>query len=303
MNSPASPVVSGFEDNLYVIKYMRIIRAEHLGWCFGVRDAVQLVTEQARQGAVTVLGDLVHNESVNAALRAQGVRLTRDLDQVRTGTVIITAHGVSAAALAQARQAVPRVLEATCPLVHFAHRAVKELVADGYHPVVVGQRDHVEVRGLTGDLREFDVVLTRDDVWQLAPRDRFGVVAQTTQPIDRVRWLVALMRQAFPAAEIRFSDTVCLPTKQRQAAAVALARQCDVVVVIGGRHSNNTNELAQTCAQHCRRVVRIETASDLRAEWFTRSDTVGLTAGTSTPDELIDEVEDQLNTVFNQGEL
>jgi len=282
---------------------MNIIRASHLGMCFGVRDAIALALAQARQQPLTILGDLVHNQTVLASLRSQGIQSVQQASEVATPTVMITAHGASAKAMDRVRERGLQVLEATCPLVHYAHRAVAALVHDGFHPVIIGKRDHVEVRGLTGDLREFDVVLTRDDVWQLAPRDRFGVVAQTTQPIDRVRWLVALMRQAFPAAEIRFSDTVCLPTKQRQAAAVALARQCDVVVVIGGRHSNNTNELAQTCAQHCRRVVRIETASDLRAEWFTRSDTVGLTAGTSTPDELIDEVEDQLNTVFNQGEL
>ena len=172
--------------------------------------------------------------------------------------------------------------------------ALKELVAGGFHPVIIGKRDHVEVRGLTGDLRDFDVVLNPDDVWQLAPRDRYGVVAQTTQPIDRVRWLVALMHQAFPRAEIKFTDTVCQPTKQRQSAAVELARQCDVVVVIGGRHSNNTNELAETCANHCRRVVRIETAADLRPQWFAETDTIGLTAGTSTPDDVIDAVENQL---------
>ncbi len=272
-----------------------------MGWCFGVRDAVKLVTEQTHRGAVTVLGDLVHNESVNAALRAQGVQLTRDLDRVETDTVVITAHGVSDSALRRARQTVPRVLEATCPLVHFAHRALQELVATGFHPVIIGQRDHVEVRGLTGDLEEFDVVLKPLDVWQLAPRDRFGVVSQTTQPMDRVRWLVSLLHQAFPRAEIKFTDTVCLPTKQRQTAAIELARLCDVVVVIGGRHSNNTNELALTCGQHGRRVVRIETAADLRAEWFDEDDTVGITAGTSTPETAIDEVERWLWSLQRRG--
>jgi 4-hydroxy-3-methylbut-2-enyl diphosphate reductase len=273
---------------------MRVIRAEHMGWCFGVRDAVKLVTEHARWGPVTVLGDLVHNESVNAALRARGVQLTRELDHVANATVIITAHGASETMLAQARQAVPIVVEATCPLVHFAHRSLKELTTAGYHPVIIGQRDHVEVRGMTGDLPAFDVVLSPDEVRQLSPRDRFGVVAQTTQPLDRVQSLVALLRECFPLSEVRFTDTVCLPTKQRQNAAIELARQCDVVVVIGGRHSNNTNELAQTCARHCRRIVRIETASDLRAEWFADTDTVGITAGTSTPDPIINVVEQWL---------
>lgn len=274
---------------------MRILRAAHMGWCFGVRDAVELVTTEAQQQPVTVLGELVHNETVNAALRNQGVQLRQRLSEVRTPTVIITAHGTSATALEQARQAVPRVLEATCPLVHFAHRSVQALVAAGFHPVIVGKREHVEVRGMTGDLAEFDVVLTEADIARLRPRTRFGVASQTTQPIDRVRRLVAALRERFPTAEVRFADTVCQPTKQRQTAAVALARQCDLVVVIGGHHSNNTHELAQTCARFCPRVLRIESADELRAEWFADVETVGLTAGTSTPDETIDAVECWLN--------
>ncbi len=270
---------------------MRIIRAEHMGWCFGVRDAVALVSRQAEERSVTVLGELVHNETVNAALRAQGVRLTSRWEDVVTDMVVITAHGASAEMLRQVRERSPRVLEATCPLVHAAHRAVRELVAAGFYPVIVGQHNHVEVRGLTGDLRECAVVLTEEEVNRLDPHPRIGVAAQTTQPVERVRRLVELIRERFPGSEVRFMDTVCRPTKDRQEAAGALAQQSDVVVVIGGRHSNNTHELAQTCARHCRRVVRVETATELRAEWFTGAETIGLTAGTSTPEGTIAAVE------------
>lgn len=279
---------------------MNILRAEHMGWCFGVRDAVVLAARQAEAGPVTVLGELVHNETVNAALRAQGVQLTSRLDEVATATVIITAHGTAESALQQVRARVPRVLEATCPLVHAAHRAVRELVVAGFHPVIVGQRDHVEVRGLTGDLREFDVVLTEADVARLTPRTRFGVASQTTQPVERVRWLVELIRQRFPNAEVRWVNTVCRPTKDRQAAAVVLAQQCDVVVVIGGFNSNNTNELARTCAQQGARVVRVASAVDLCADWFAGVATVGITAGTSTPDVVIDEVERWLTNLAKE---
>ena len=138
------------------------------------------------------------------------------------------------------------MLEATCPLVHLAHRAVARLVRDGFHPVIIGKRDHVEVRGLTEDLKAFDVVLREAGrAGPCAERPRFGVVAQTTQPIDRVRELVGLMRRRFPDSEVRFIDTVCQPTKQRQHAAIELAQQCDVVIVIGGAHSNNTHELVE----------------------------------------------------------
>ncbi len=124
--------------------------------------------------------------------------------------------------------------------------------AEGFHPVIIGKRDHVEVRGMTEDLDEFDVVLSEADVASLRERPRFGVIAQTTQPIDRVRQLVRLIRERFPESEVRFIDTVCQPTKQRQNAAVELAQKCDVVIVIGGAHSNNTHELVKTCSRFCR---------------------------------------------------
>ena len=262
-----------------------------MGWCFGVRDAVALVHREARRGPVTVLGELVHNETVNAALRARGVRIVAPGAPVTTATVIITAHGAAERLIAQVRQQAPRVVEATCPLVRAAHRALRELVATGYYPVIVGQPAHVEVRGLTGGLMEFTVVLNEADLLAVPPRGRYGVVAQTTQPVERVQRLTALLRQRFSESEVRLVDTVCRPTKQRQTAAVALARQCDVVVVIGGRQSNNTRELAETCGRYCRQVVRVETAAELRREWFAGAATVGLTAGTSTPDEEIEKVE------------
>jgi len=164
-------------------------------------------------------------------------------------------------------------------------------VQDGCHPVIIGRRNHVEVRGMTEDLAEFDVVLEEEDLAAVRERPRFGVVAQTTQPIDRVWRLVSRLQQRFPHAEVRFVDTVCQPTKQRQAAALELARQCDVVIVIGGAHSNNTRELVATCEQICDRVHHVQSAQDLRSVWFHGSETVGLTAGTSTPDAVIDEVE------------
>jgi 4-hydroxy-3-methylbut-2-enyl diphosphate reductase len=144
---------------------------------------------------------------------------------------------------------------------------------------------------MTGDLDEFDTVLTEEDVAALRERPRFGIASQTTQPIDRVRWLVSCIRNRFPNSEIVFRDTVCQPTKQRQSAAIELAQQCDVVVVVGGAHSNNTRELVQTCSRHCVRVHHVQSAEDLLPEWFHTATTVGITAGTSTPDAVIDMVE------------
>jgi len=268
---------------------MKILRAAHLGMCFGVRDAINLALNQP--GPVTILGDLVHNETVLQTLRSQGVRTEHQVANVTTPTVMITAHGASEKAMGRVRERGLNVVEATCPLVRVAHQAVARLVGQGFHPVVIGKRDHVEVRGLTEDLEAFDVVLDEDDVAALEERPRFGIAAQTTQPIDRVLELVSLIEQRFPKSEVRFIDTVCQPTKQRQLAAVELARQSDVVVVIGGATSNNTRELVATCGRHCARVHHVQSADDLRADWFAGANTIGITAGTSTPDSVIDAVE------------
>jgi 4-hydroxy-3-methylbut-2-enyl diphosphate reductase len=259
--------------------------------CFGVRDAVSLALEHADAAPLTILGDLVHNPTVLKALDAKGIAVAHDVADVRTPTVMVTAHGTSQRTLARTRALGLTVVEATCPLVHVAHRAVAALVRDGYHIVVVGQRNHVEVRGLTGDLDHFYVVLDDDDVLALAEHPRIGVAAQTTQPVEKVRRLVGLIRRRFPHADVRFLDTVCKPTKDRQSAAVEIARQSDVVIVVGGRTSNNTRELVATCARHCRRVHHVQTDTDVRDEWLDGADVVGLTAGTSTPDDVIDRVE------------
>ena len=147
---------------------------------------------------------------------------------------------------------------------------------------------------MTEDLGEFDVVLDEDDVAKLQERPRFGVIAQTTQPVERMRRLANLIHERFPQSEVRFVDTVCQPTKQRQSAAVEIAKKSDVVVVIGGAHSNNTHELVQTCSQFCACVHHVQTAMDLRETWFAGAKTVGITAGTSTPDVVIDAIEQTL---------
>src|SRR5271155_1749292 len=224
---------------------MKIIRAEHLGMCFGVRDAIALALETARHEPLTILGDLVHNETVLEELRANGIYIEQQPASVDTRTVMITAHGASERAINKTRVLGLNVLEATCPLVHVAHRNLAKLVREGFHPVIIGKRDHVEVRGITEDLDEFDVVLGEEDVEKLRERPRFGIISQTTQPIGRVRYLVRLVCRRFPNSEVRFMDTVCQPTKQRQSAAIEIAQKSDVVIVIGGTHSNNTHELVK----------------------------------------------------------
>jgi len=280
---------------------MRVVRASHLGMCFGVRDAIAKVLRAAARGPLTVLGDLVHNETVLQRLAASGVEVRREIDEVDTPVVAITAHGVSGRRRAAVRARGLTVLDATCPIVKAAQRAVQTLARDGFHPVIVGIPHHVEVRGLTEDLAAFDVVSSDEDVEALRPQPRFGVAAQTTQPIERVRHLVSLLRSRYPRSEVEVAETVCIPTRLRQEAAEMLAAECDVTVVVGGAGSSNTRELVATCARRCRRVFLVQDARDLRPEWFAGARVAGITAGTSTPEDVIAGVEAGLRAVAQGG--
>jgi 4-hydroxy-3-methylbut-2-enyl diphosphate reductase len=275
---------------------MRVRMAEHLGMCFGVRDAIDLALDLSRRGPLTILGDLVHNPDVVARMDAAGAARAGRREDVRTSTVLLTAHGTSDRVKLQLRGEGLDVHDATCPLVTRVHLAARRLVAEGRHPVVIGQPDHVEVRGLVGDLDEYTVVSREADLGQLAERlrrdpcARLGVVAQTTQPLERVLGLVEALRRRYPDADVRFVDTVCQPTKDRQQALRRLAEESDAVVVVGGPDSNNSRKLAELARGLGRPAYQVAGAAELRPEWFAGCGTVGLTAGTSTPDDVIDAV-------------
>jgi len=273
---------------------MKIVLAEHFGMCFGVRDAIAQAVDLAEQGPLTILGELVHNPIVRERLRAQGVA-EGSLDQsgATSGPVMITAHGASDAKRAAWREHGFHVVDGTCPLVRHAHDQLKRLVAAGYFPVVIGKVGHVEVRGLTEDFPEARVVDLPSDILKLPRRDRYGVISQTTQPIDRVRALVAEIERLHPTSEVRYVDTVCKPTKDRQSALRKLIGAADAVVVVGGRGSNNTRQLVEACRAAGRRAFHIERPNELQPEWFDKTDIVGLTAGTST-------MRDTLEAVFNR---
>jgi 4-hydroxy-3-methylbut-2-en-1-yl diphosphate reductase len=270
---------------------MQVLRAHHMGMCFGVRRAIARAVAAAERQPLTILGELVHNETVLADLRVRGIRTCAEVDDIDTQAVMITAHGVSERRLAQLRARNLCVLNATCPLVRSAHRAVASLVSGGCHPVIVGQPGHAEVRGLTEDLDTCDVVLEDEDVYGLLERPRFGIAAQTTQPIERVYHLAALIRQRFPESDIEIMNTVCLPTRLRQESAEELARRADVILVVGGACSNNTRELVATCLRQCARVLHVQSAADVRADSLKGAAAVGITAGTSTPDSVVNDIE------------
>jgi 4-hydroxy-3-methylbut-2-enyl diphosphate reductase len=280
---------------------MKITIADHFGLCFGVRDAIAQAETLAQNGPLTILGELVHNPVVRERLRARGiVEGSLDDKTARTPHVMITAHGSSDHARNSWSGRVERVADATCPLVRHAHAQLRCLVAAGYFPVVVGKRGHVEVAGLIGDFPEAFVLSCVAEVAALPVRPRYGIISQTTQPIEFVRSIVDLVRRRFARAEVRFVDTVCKPTKDRQSALHRLIEQVELVVVVGGRSSNNTRQLAETCRAAGRAAIHVERAEELEAADFARVERVGITAGTSTLIETVEAVHRRLLTFARQ---
>ncbi|PYK94695.1 MAG: 4-hydroxy-3-methylbut-2-enyl diphosphate reductase [Verrucomicrobia bacterium] len=275
---------------------MKVITAEHFGICFGVRDAIAQAQALAREAPLTILGELVHNPIVREQLRAQGVHEEPSDRAPQTSRVMFTAHGASD----KRREALSKsglvVADGTCPLVRYAHEQLKRLVQAGYFPVVIGLANHVEVRGLVGDFADAFVINESADIQNLPAQPRYGIISQTTQPIDRVRALVAEIARANPGAEIRFADTVCKPTKDRQLALKKLIEVAEVivVVVVGGRQSNNTRQLVETCRAAGKRALHIERPEELQPEWFRGVRVVGLTGGTSTLPETVEAVRQRL---------
>lgn len=269
---------------------MKIVLAEHFGICFGVRDAIAEAERLAAVGPLTILGELVHNPVVRERLSLRGVREGSLDSPAREDArqVMITAHGASDAKRQAWREAGFAVADGTCPLVRRAHEQLRALVAGGYFPIVIGQRGHVEVQGLIGDFPAAVVIESLADILDL-PEDkpRFGVISQTTQPLAHVHALVAALREARPEAEVKFCDTVCQPTKNRQDALHLLLETCDTIVIVGGRQSNNTRQLVAAARTRERLAIHIERPEELQPEWLAQSRNVGLTAGTSTLKETV----------------
>jgi 4-hydroxy-3-methylbut-2-enyl diphosphate reductase len=276
---------------------MEVRLADHLGMCFGVRDAVAMALDLSRKGPVTILGDLVHNPEVVARMEAAGAVRAHEKSEIQTQTVLLTAHGTAERVKHEIIGEGFEVHDAACPLVKRVHRAIANLVAEGRHPVIIGQAGHVEVRGLTGDLAAYTIVSSEADLSGLAGHPRLGVVAQTTQPLEHVLQIVSAIRRRYPDANVRFIDTVCQPTKDRQQALKRLAAECDIVVVVGGPDSNNSRKLTELARRLGKPAYQVSHVSELRAEWFRGARVVGLTAGTSTPDHVIDEIQRYLEAI------
>jgi 4-hydroxy-3-methylbut-2-enyl diphosphate reductase len=260
---------------------IKIARA--YGMCFGVRDALATAEKMVHQAPLTVLGEIVHNPVATKQLKALGLK-EGNLDGFTSATerVLVTAHGAADIVKAQWQQSGHTVIDATCPLVRRAHTELRRLVTAGYHPVVIGQKNHVEVRGLAGDFPGATVLEVDEDINGLPEGGALGVISQTTQPITRVREVLDQIRRFRPNQAVHFCDTVCQPTKDRQSALEDLCALVQLVVVVGGRTSHNTRQLAATARSYGCLAVHVEEASQLQACWFREIDRVGVTAGTST---------------------
>jgi 4-hydroxy-3-methylbut-2-enyl diphosphate reductase len=277
---------------------MRVIRAEQLGLCFGVRDALVAIGRIPEPAGVLIHGQLVHNEIVVAELESRGFSTRDESRREDPGAslparVVITAHGVSDRERRRLEALGAELIDTTCPLVRRAHDAARTLQAEGCHVLVIGRKGHVEVVGITGDLDGFHVIEDERDVLSFG-EPRLGIVSQTTIPEHRVAALRALVVERNPGAEVRFIDTVCLPTKEHQRSLERLLGEVEAVVVVGGLHSNNTRELVELCRRRGRPAFHVRDAAGLDPRALSRFAVVGLTAGTSTLDRTIDEVHSAL---------
>lgn len=279
---------------------MRVLRAHAMGLCFGVRDALDVAFDLPDPDGVTIHGELVHNEVVRERLEARGFDSIAESGRASRvparDEVLITAHGVSDRERERLRRLGKSLIDTTCPLVRRAHDAARRLADAGYHVLVIGRPGHVEVEGLVGDLPSWNVVPDADSV-QTYPHDRLGVVCQTTCPNDRAHAVIGAIRDANPHATLRFVDTICEPTRQRIRAVEDLALRVDALVVVGGANSNNTRALADLARARGCVAHHVQGAEDLDPTWFDGVALVGLTAGTSTLDETVDEVAARLDRI------
>jgi 4-hydroxy-3-methylbut-2-enyl diphosphate reductase len=276
---------------------MRVIRAAAMGMCFGVRDALAAMDQIADPGGVTVHGELVHNEEVLRGLQARGFAMNPEAGRTSlpvTERVVITAHGVSERERRRLLDAGKELVDTTCPLVRRVHEAAQALQRVGYFVLVIGRPDHVEVLGIVGDLDRYAVVPNAAAVRHYG-EPRLGVVCQSTTTPAEAECVLPAICSANAEAEIRFVDTICRPTRERQQAAGDLIGRVEALVVVGGRHSNNTRQLARLAEERGVPVTHVQTAADLDPAWFAPYDVVGLTAGTSTIESTIDEVERALH--------
>jgi (E)-4-hydroxy-3-methyl-but-2-enyl pyrophosphate reductase len=271
---------------------MKVILAEYAGYCYGVERAFNMVEDAARRmkTPITTLGPLIHNDQAIKALEEEfGTTHADSLDDIQEGTVVIRTHGVAPEVNGTARRRNLEMIDATCPFVRKVQQLAGELVRDGYTLVILGEKNHPEVIGVTGHAGGKAIVVEEpEEILSFLPLAKAGIVVQTTQQFSKLDKLVSLMLSR--CKELVVHNTICYATSDRQDAARTLARTVEAMVVVGGRHSGNTRRLVEVCEQERVPVFHVETAQELDERDYAGKESVGVTAGASTPDFVIRDV-------------
>jgi 4-hydroxy-3-methylbut-2-en-1-yl diphosphate reductase len=283
---------------------MRVILAQPRGFCAGVERAIDVVGEAIRvyDAPVYVRHEIVHNQRVVDDLRAKGAVFVEDVDAIPEGApVVFSAHGVSKAVKSGAKKRNLRGIDATCPLVTKVHRQVLRLNRLGYEIFLIGHAGHPEVEGTLGQLRDgIRLIQNVREAEQVEVENPASVayVTQTTLSLDDTAEIVNVLRRRFPALQNPPTDDICYATQNRQLTVKRLATLVDVVIVIGAANSSNSNRLVEVAKSRRVPAYRVASASDLKREWFRHCETVGLTAGASVPEVLVEEVVEYFRAEF-----
>ncbi|MCI5492820.1 MAG: 4-hydroxy-3-methylbut-2-enyl diphosphate reductase [Lachnospiraceae bacterium] len=279
--------------------------AKSAGFCFGVKRAVDTVYEQIAKenGRIYTYGPIIHNEEVVKDLEAKGVTVIEEgasLTDYERGTVIIRSHGVAEEIYTGLKEQGFEVVDATCPFVLKIHRYVREYSEKDYHIVIIGNPTHPEVEGIRGwcDPKRTTVLQSEEEAGKLAlkPGEKVCVVSQTTFNYNKFQDLVEIIKKK--GYDIIVLNTICNATEERQSEAARLARESDAMIVIGGKSSSNTQKLFEICKNECENTYYIQTLRDLKLDKLQSIDNVGITAGASTPNKIIEEVQTNVRNEF-----
>ena len=282
---------------------MDVLLANPRGFCAGVERAIEIVERalELHGAPIYVRHEIVHNRFVVERLRAKGAVFVEELDEVPAGSIVIfSAHGVAKAVQAEADRRGLKVFDATCPLVTKVHIEVMKMLREGYEIVMIGHRGHPEAEGTMGQAPSgMHLVETLADVAALEVRSpaKLAYVTQTTLSVDDARTMVEALKARFPTIRGPKKDDICYATQNRQDAVKLMAPQCDVVIVVGSPNSSNSNRLREVAEHMGAQAYMVDTAADLRSEWVAGKRRVGVTAGASAPQVLVDEVISRLRAL------
>lgn len=270
--------------------------AAKAGFCFGVKKAIEMAQDTVlkRAGPIYSIGPLIHNPQAVSYLAKIGIKEVNDIEDIDKGTLIIRSHGVGPVLLDKAKKKGLDIVDATCPFVRRVQVLARDLTAEGFQVVVVGDRKHPEVQGIVDwTAGKALVVEDAEEAALIGKYDKIGVVAQTTQPLENFESVVKVISER--NVEVRTCNTICSATTERQQAALDLTRQSDIMIVVGGRNSANTRKLFSLCSKTGTPTFLVETADELNQAWFQGVKVAGLTAGASTPDWIIEEVKNRMS--------